>query len=348
MVDIVHTADVHLAEGAPERTEALRAVLETAETAGAAVVTIGGDLFHEPLDVDAIRPQLRDSFADRDVEVVVIPGNHDRAGFRGNTFFGDNVTTLLEEPFEHLELDEVPARITGLPFVERPDDELLVALANRDPFDGTEILLVHCTLDIGISRAATGGEDERRYFPITSQQLAELGFDYVLAGHFHQPRHERLSTGEFVYPGTPASTTSSETGARTVATLDIGTDRLGFKQLETFHHAEETFEVLPGDETTLFEAIEAWATDTRGEKVEARAIIEGFHELDENTFADRLAEVSTGVSTRDKTLTVQDIQRHGLYQAFDARLSEMDWDDETIESVRRRALQAFIRARGEL
>lgn len=349
MADLLHTADVHLAEGHPERLEALEAVIDAAEARDAPVVTVGGDLFHEPHDVDAIRPALRgDSLADRDVEVVIIPGNHDREGFRGNTYFGDSATVLLEEPFEHHHPAGADCRITGVPFVDRPDESLFVELADRPPHDGPEVLLLHCSLDVGLPADATGEEAERVYFPVTPPQLAELEFDYVLAGHFHQPHHERLDVGEFAYPGTPAATSWSETGPRSAVAVDFEGAGLEFVPLATHHRVVLERTVLPGREPALFEEITEWVDRTVDDQTVARVDVDGFHRLDEAEFDRRLASAADDAEVTNESRVVEAIERHPLYRAFDERVADADWDEATADAVREAALTAFNRARGEL
>jgi DNA repair exonuclease len=157
---ILHTADVHLTPDAPERTEALAAVLELAEDEDVDVVTVGGDLFDAPEDVETLRADLRnDLFADRPFDVLLIPGNHDVEAYRGDVFFGDSCTVLTDDPFEHWTAPAGDVRITGLPYREEPDEELLLALQDREPFDGTEILLLHCSLEAPFDDYETGDED---------------------------------------------------------------------------------------------------------------------------------------------------------------------------------------------
>lgn len=59
MIRVLHTSDVHLTLDAPERREALRDPLAKAEEEAFDVVTIGGDLFDRPEDVEALRSDLR-------------------------------------------------------------------------------------------------------------------------------------------------------------------------------------------------------------------------------------------------------------------------------------------------
>lgn len=349
MTLVVHTADVHLSESHPERTSALETVIETAESMGADAVTIGGDLFHNPRDVDAIRPTLRnDIFADREVDIIVIPGNHDREGFRGDTHFGDSCTTLLDEPFEQVEVGNGGLRITGVPFIDRPEDSLLVSLAERERFDGPEAVMLHCTLDVGIASASMGDETERRYFPVTPDELTELEFEYVLAGHFHQPRLERLEYGTFVYPGTPASTTRTETERRQVVTVDVTDDSVGFETIPSFHHLERSFQVYPGQEDELIESVARWVDQNDDANAEVHVTVVGFHELDEADFNDRLDTASGAASVADETVTVGRLRSHELYREFDRRLTNAEIDEPTATAVRARVLDAFIRIRGDL
>jgi len=210
MTRVLHTADVHLASDAPERTEALDALLERAEREGIDVVTIGGDLFDDPEDVERLRADLRNGpFSGRPFDVVVIPGNHDVAAYRGDVFFGDACTVIAADPFGHWTAPDGDLRITGLPYRERPDDDLLLALQDRTPFDGTEVLLLHCSLDAPFQDDDPGDDGGRHYFPVTERLLAELDFDAYLAGHYHAPHQLSLPNGApFTYPGTPASTSA--------------------------------------------------------------------------------------------------------------------------------------------
>lgn len=343
MAALLHTADVHLRGDAPERLEALRSVLKLAERREAEVLTIGGDLFDRPRDVEELRGTLREElFSDRPFDILLIPGNHDIEAFRGNIHFGESCKPLLETPFQHHELRGHDLRITGVPYTEEPVEEVLLSLAEREPFDGTEVLLLHCTLDIGFQTGELGDEDEVRYFPVTPDQLSELGFDYHLAGHFHNHSRKRLERGTFVYPGTPASTSTTETGERKVVELaDDG--EITFHGLETFHYASKAFSVLPGTETETFDRISRWVDEHVHDQTDATVTVEGFHTLDEEEFQQRVTEAGGDAKVSDKNAAeVSRIQAHPLYKRFVDRLEEQDWRPEEKDAVRRRMLEAFV------
>ena len=147
MTRMLHTADIHLTPDDQERMDALRSLLDLAEREEIDVVTISGDLFDQPENVEQLRTDLRnDLFSNRSFEIILIPGNHDIEAYRGDVFFGDSCTVITEEPFGYWTAPDGNLRITGLPYRERPDDDLLLSLQDRDPFEGTEVLLLHCSL----------------------------------------------------------------------------------------------------------------------------------------------------------------------------------------------------------
>lgn len=350
MTTVLHTADVHLQAVDDERMAALRSVLQRAETDGADVVTIGGDLFDNPGDVERLRGPLRnDVFADRPFEILLIPGNHDVEAFRGDIFFGDVCTVVTGDSFSHWTAPTGDLRITALPYRSRPDDDLLLALQDRDPFDGPEALLLHCTLDAPVD-AETGDEGARRYFPVSESLLAELGFEYYLAGHYHSSH--RVPIGEnstFTYPGTPASTKTSETGRRHVSILDTD-DGLSLAPIETFHYAHRRFTVVPGDEEAILEEIRSWVDTNAIERAETTVEVDGFVAMDEATFAAALEEATGPATVTDDTRGVAHVQSHPLYRAFEAELEETDWDEETRQAARQRTLEVFthLSAGGEI
>ena len=351
MTTIVHTADVHLRPDSPERLEALDAVLTLAEAWEADVVTIGGDLFDRPADVDELRSDLRNRyFSDRPFEIVLIPGNHDVEAFRGDLFFGDSCTVIADdEPYGTWVTPDGECRIVGLPYRERATDELLLALEDRPPFAGTDVLLFHGSLDAPIG-AETGEEDAYRYFPVSEEQLTALSFDYYLAGHYHGPHLLQFDTGgAFAYPGTPASTRRSETGQRRVVRLDE--HGLGFEPLETFHHLEQRVTVTPGSEDAVLDTIADWVETTVTPHSEPSIVVDGVIETAESAFADRLAEVAEPAWITNETIGAAHVSAHPVLDEFADRLEDEPWDEETKTAVWTRTLrvasQTLAGRRGE-
>lgn len=342
MTTVLHTADVHLAADEPERWEALRTLLGTAADEAIDVVTIGGDLFDDPGTLEEFRPRLRnDLFADRPFEILLIPGNHDIEAYRGDVFFGDACSVLTEEPFDHWTAPDGDLRITALPYRDQPDDELLIALQNRAPFDGVEALLFHGSLDAPFDEHETGEEGTRRYFPVTEEVLTELGFDYYLAGHYHSPHKVPLADGaEFAYPGTPASTRRSETGQRRVSILDPA-DGITLEALDSFHYVSREDTVVPGDEEELLDDIRDWADQQLVESALGSIHVDGLIEMDEQQFHEELTSAADPASVTDETRAVDHVLAHPLFAEFREELAQMEWDDAEAEAVTRRTLDVF-------
>ena len=351
MTQVLHTADIHLTPDDHERMDALRSLLNLGEREEICVVTIGGDLFDQPENVEQLRTDLRnDLFSDRPFQIVLIPGNHDIEAYRGDVFFGDACTVITEEPFGHWTAPDGDLRITGLPYREHPDDDLLLALQDRDPFEGTEVLLLHCSLDAPFDDYETGDEGAHRYFPVTEELLTELKFDYYLAGHYHNPRHVSFSNGaEFTYPGTPASTSTSETGPRRVSVLDP-TDGIDFEPLDTFHYVSGEFTATPGAEQDLLDDVRAWAQQHVTDSSEASIHVDGFVEMDEKEFHEELTAAASPAIVTNETRSVEHILSHPLYRSFEAELEETDWGEETTGKVTERTLEVFsqLTVQGEI
>lgn len=344
MADVLHTADVHLTADAPERLAALEELLDLAEARDVAAVTIGGDLFHDPADVETLRGRLRNEvFTDRPYEVLLIPGNHDVEAFRGDLFFGDDCTAFAGDAPGRWTDPDGAVRITALPYRETADDDLLLTLRDHDPFDGADVLLFHGSLEAPLADAGTGEREARRYFPIAEETLVELGFDYYLAGHYHGPHRLGLPDGAaFTYPGTPASTRESETGRRRVSLLSA-TEGLAFEPLDSFHYTRETVVVAPGREDEVLERVSSWADAHAVAAADAAITVEGFIETDEETFHDRLTAASGPAAVRNETRNASHVLSYPLFRAFEAELAERDWDAETTAAVRERTIEAFTR-----
>ena len=345
VTSLVHTADVHLRPDADERLDALEAVLEATERLGADVLTVGGDLFDRPADVERLRSDLRNHFfTDRPFEVLLVPGNHDVEAFRGDLFFGDACTVVADE--EHYGTWVGPdgaLRVVCIPYRERATDELLIALDDREPFDGTDVLLFHGSLDAPIG-ADAGAEDAYRYFPVTEAELVELGFDHYLAGHYHGPHLLQFDGGaQFAYPGTPAPTRASETGRRRVVRLDPG-EGLSFEPLDTFHHLEKRVTVTPGEEADALADIQEWVETAVSPRADPRVVVEGVVGQSETEFADRLGDAADPDWIEDETVSVEHVASHPVLREFEARLAEADWDEETKEAVWTRTLAVASRA----
>jgi len=343
MTRLLHTADVHLSRDAPERRAALEAVLRIGEEEAVDILTIGGDLFDSDRESEAVRPDLRQIFSDRPFSILTIPGNHDEAAFRSDLHYGESFTAAVGEPFEHVSGPRSNVRITCVPYTAQAVEEVLIALAEREPFDGVELLLVHCSLEAPFDAVSEGDEETRRYFPVTRETLADLGFDYYLAGHFHSSHHVELPTDSmFVYPGSPASVTRTETGPRNVALIDTATEQLNFHRLDAFHYDTLDVVVTPGEEAAVLEEISEWVERRRERTVDASITVSGHVTVPETDFQSELADASGDIPVENTTTGVEAVLSHPLFEAFESKLDARDLEDDSLgEAVRTRTIRIF-------
>lgn len=317
-IRILHTSDLHLSKKRKETVEGLHEVLRVAKEHEVDVLTIGGDLFESDKDAEVLRPHLRKVFSDNKFDIVAIPGNHDREAYRKNLSFGSDLKILTQEPFEVYSLGESIA-ITGVPFVDRPSEELITMLTKQVNPDMTNILLLHCTLDIQYASSDFGDEERRGdYFPISGSTLSTLGHDYVFAGHFHGDFEKRLLDNgcQFVYPGSPVSTSWKHTGQRKVALLDTEEGDIKEIPIDSFYYDVLSVLITPGMEKERLSEIKKWIGSHAGKKCELRVEVNGYGKMDENKFEKLLKKACAQAEFDNLFRNVEDILEHPLYVGF--------------------------------
>lgn len=337
---ILHTSDLHLREDRPETVEALEALLSKAEEEGVDLLTIAGDVFHNPESADALRPRLRTLLSGHSFELLAIPGNHDVDVYRKGLEFGENLDILVDEPFEKRNYGDVT--VVGVPYRDRLDEELFHELSEEGGSGGTTCLLLHCTLDIGFCTGDVGDEEEVGYFPVSKSTLSKLGFDFTLAGHIHSTdRSIPLGNGgKFVYPGSPVSLTTKELGRRHAVLIDTEKGTHSALPLETFYYDKFTETLRPGQEDAVIEWVREWCRERDGDDCELTVSVDGFIEMEEAEFDGALKESAGSSEVVNETKDVTDILEHPLYTQFSERLREKE-DVENAEGVEQRVMNVF-------
>lgn len=224
MTRILHTADLHLAEGRPERWDALDAVLATAREREVDVVLVAGDLLDRGGDHAALRGRLRGTLEDAPCPVVVLPGNHDREAYAPGQDWGTRTRVMLSEPVHVLEAGGV--RLAGVPFPSEPVPFAGVRrrVAERVREDGAAVLALHGTLiDASaphIQAESREDEPDDRYFSVRTGELAGLEVGYVALGHYHQHDLRRAGDVPVAYSGSPSPVGSNAWGPRKVVVVE--------------------------------------------------------------------------------------------------------------------------------
>jgi len=310
----------------------LNKILELAEMHEVDLVTIAGDVFNTVEDAEGLRPLLRSKFSNLDFEIIAIPGNHDLDAYAGNLNFGSDLTLVTDEPYQVLKRKDVS--IVAVPYVDRPDEELLRQLKREAETAESCVLLLHCTLDIGYSTGDFG--EETRYFPVSKKVLESLGFDHVLAGHFHRDTHLRRLEGKgfFVYPGSPVSLSKSEQGQRNVVLFDDWNRPVALP-LPTFYYDSKEFFVRPDHEDDVLGEIREWYDVRCGDNCSLDIVVGGFITLDENMFSDRIKQVCENAELDLKFRDVSEVLNHPLYVSFveKMRTEKMEHEDQVQQLV---------------
>lgn len=342
---LLHTADLHLREDRPETLEAFARVLEEAASAGVEIVTVGGDVFDSPADATRLRTDVMELCSGNPFDIVAIPGNHDEQILDRPYDLGTDLTVLRRGPVETSVHGETT--IVGVPFQEELTAELYGALEAARPEDGVGVLLMHCTLDIGFDTGQMGEEATRRYLPVDPATLGELGYPFVLAGHFHSYDARVLpGGGVFVYPGAPVSHARGEEGRRYAVLVDTATGAHDPIHLDTHYYDSVSFSVTPGNQAAIPERIEAWVGERRGDDADLTIEVSGYVDADEPAYNDRLRAAAGPVDPALDVASISHVLDHELYRRFHAALEEAHLDDEL--ATREGTLEVVQNALAEL
>lgn len=330
---------MHLREDDPKTVDALEVVLAEAADNDVDLLTIGGDLFDSPGDAEALRPRLRELMSGNPFDILAIPGNHDEDVYRANLNFGNDLTILTESPVAKAEFDDV--EVIGVPFTSSMTEDLFSALEEART-DDTQVLVLLCTLDIGFHSGEVG-EEEGEYFPVTKATLAELDYDYVLAGHIHsQVREVHLDNGgTFIYPGSPVSHSTKEAGRRNAVIIETDSGDISTVPLDTFYHDSLTELVRPGEEDEVLAKIEEWVFRREQDNCALAITLDGYIDRDENEFQAELEAASGPVDPNNNTKIATPVLEHPLYQRFEERLEEKDDIPVADDVVRERVIEVL-------
>jgi DNA repair exonuclease SbcCD nuclease subunit len=343
---ILHTADIHLRNDRDHRWHAFEAVLERATSIDADVVVVSGDLFDRDVDAQQLKPALRARLASSEQRVLILPGNHDARGIRAGDFYGDAVEVLAD--LDHC-VDIDGTRFVPVPFADGGADqtlERLYAAAERRQADGANVLLFHGELLDLVPGGGVFGDEEPDYMPVRLASFARLGFDYVLAGHFHRAYAvHNYDGGYFVYPGSAVSISTRETGRRHVNVVDVGAAPRS-EPLDTHHYEAVTVQLDPFGEVHPADAVDERLRDVHPH-AEVLLTLSGCVDLGalgltETELHAALKKEIARWRVRDmetRWIDVRDVIDHDLFRKFDRHLSR---DGSGVSPERRAELRELV------
>jgi DNA repair exonuclease SbcCD nuclease subunit len=202
-IRVVFFSDTHLGFDYPIRPRSDRprrgpdffanfqSVLDHARRTRADLVVHGGDFFFRskvhPLIVDQAYQRLCE-FADSGIDVVIVPGNHERSVLPPSLFLNHPHVHVLDRPRTYrFDIRNERLAISGFPYLKNIRGRFSAALVecqtNRLPADHRLLCLHHA-----VDGAVVGPGDftfRNRADVIAGVQLP-VHFDAVLAGHVHR------------------------------------------------------------------------------------------------------------------------------------------------------------------
>ena len=226
MIKFLHAADLHLdsafvglsAEQAAQRRREqrmlLKSIVELCNTSGCDLLLLSGDLFDSENAYPETIEALVDALGACRARVFLAAGNHDylRAGSPYLTapwsenvhVFGGGITSVL--------LPELGCAVYGASFMQMDCPALLGGFAAADaPFN---LMVLHGDV----------GKPTSPYNPITEDEIAATGLDYLALGHVHAASTGRVGKTVYAYPGCPMGRGFDELGEKGVLLGTIDKD----------------------------------------------------------------------------------------------------------------------------
>ena len=218
-VKFLHCADLHLDspfDSLPEykaacmrseMRELLNFIADLANSRGADIVFMSGDLLDSTVSYYETSDALIDALARINGKVFISPGNHDyfcAMSPYAYLDFPENVHIFKSQTVECVELPELGCRVYGAAFLQSATASLLNTFTAED--DGMiNLMCIH------------GNVNGDAYNRITSANMLSSNIDYMALGHIHA-RSELAKAGEtyFAYPGCPQGRGFDETGDKGV------------------------------------------------------------------------------------------------------------------------------------
>lgn len=250
MIKVFHCADIHLdspfsmfspREAEKRRTElraAFTSALMFAREKKADLFLISGDLFDgEYVTRDTREMLLREFSRAQGMHIFISPGNHDFLG-AGSLYetaeFPENVHVFGAER-ECVHLDELGVDVYGFGYTS--NQYLSCPVLGWKGLDKEKINILVCHGD-AISSSSTVG-------PITKNDIADSGFDYIALGHIHKASGLLEENGVFyAYPGCIEGRGFDEIGYKGAM---FGTVEKGNVVMENYRFSKSRYETAEVD-----------------------------------------------------------------------------------------------------
>ena len=166
-------------------------------------------------------------------KIFITPGNHDpyiKNSFYNQYKWNENVH-IFKDQIEKVNCGNVDIYGYGFNdfYINSKSNE--IEIQDKDKIN---ILITHGSLDSGV-------EENRKYNPLTTNELKNKGFDYIALGHIHKTSYNDYENQRIVYPGSTVSLGFDELGKRGFidGNIDENIRKIELKFIET---SAKTFE----------------------------------------------------------------------------------------------------------
>ena len=225
-IKLLHAADLHLDspfEGLPaakaaqrrsEQRELLKKIAHTAEAEAVDLVLLSGDLLNSDSAYTETAEMLMKTLGVMSVPVFISSGNHDfytRHSPYARLHFPDNVHIFTKSEIECVELPSLNARVFGAAFTDKYCPALLRGFTVQKRDGVLDLMCIHGEV----------GRDSQ-YNPISTQDIAESGMDYIALGHIHAASGlKKAGSTYYAWPGCPEGRGFDECGEKYVYIVEL-------------------------------------------------------------------------------------------------------------------------------
>ena len=258
-VKILHTGDFHIgssrsgiSSGRAELKNTFIRVIDICKAENIDFLLISGDLFDTPFPDNETTDEIIEAMSQiPDTIIGISPGNHDYV-CTGSVWlknqFPDNViifTTFME----YYDFKEKNVRLFGAAFTDRFERIPLLTGNMNICDDMINLCVLHG------QTVSTLGESE--YNPISTNTIAESGFDYLALGHIHKRSEIQKSVKTFYsYCGCPDGRGFDENGSHGVymGTIEKGKCNLEYTELSSRKYVIDSVDVSSCETTNQISA----------------------------------------------------------------------------------------------
>ncbi len=309
MIKFLHAADLHLdapfsdlpsAEARARRQEQRGQLAEIAELANAEqcdLMLLAGDLF----DGAAVYPEtleaLRSALASFRGRVFIAPGNHDCLR-RGSAYltaqWPENVHIFTTDTITEEEIPELGCRVYGAGFAAIDQPPLLEGFRAAED-DVVSVMVLH-------GDCLNASSD---YNPISAEQIAASGLDYLALGHIHRRGELRCGGTLCAWPGCTMGRGFDETGEKGVLIGQVEKNACEVRFVPLSARRYEVLTVPVGDDPLA--AVEAALPRDTARDIYRIVLTGPSQPIDVNALYDALRTRVSVLQIRDRTTPLVDL-----------------------------------------